>query len=161
MVKLTQAIRCQFVDELFKCVWPLRGVGAKRVKYVKYILHINPVSLPILSIHVPSGYENYSTRVILEYQPRSRSPSSYSEIMRWGRGFLERAYYLIKMPNFRYESIIIKSLFSIFVQSISIVYSKKKNNFFNDQQRQKSMWRIFLFFERRKLHKININRSSS
>ena len=32
MVKLTQAIRQQFADELFECVGPFCGIGAERVK---------------------------------------------------------------------------------------------------------------------------------
>ena len=32
MAKLTQTIRRQFVDELFECVWPFSGIGAKKVK---------------------------------------------------------------------------------------------------------------------------------
>ena len=28
MVKHTQAIRRQFADELFECVWPFYGIGA-------------------------------------------------------------------------------------------------------------------------------------
>ena len=31
MVKHTQAIRREIVDELFECVWPFCGVGAYRV----------------------------------------------------------------------------------------------------------------------------------
>ena len=34
MVKHTQAIRPQFADELFECVWPFCGVGAQRIKKV-------------------------------------------------------------------------------------------------------------------------------
>ena len=32
MVKHTEKIRRQPIDELFECVWPFCGVGAKRVK---------------------------------------------------------------------------------------------------------------------------------
>ena len=32
MVKHTQTIRRQFVNELFECVWPFYEIGAERVK---------------------------------------------------------------------------------------------------------------------------------
>ena len=38
MVKHTEKIRRQPIDELFECVWPVCGVGAKRVKIYKIIL---------------------------------------------------------------------------------------------------------------------------
>ena len=31
MAKHTQAIRRQFTDELFECIWPFYGIGALRV----------------------------------------------------------------------------------------------------------------------------------
>ena len=31
MVKHTQTIRRQIADDLFECVWPFYGIGAKRV----------------------------------------------------------------------------------------------------------------------------------
>ena len=38
MVKHTQAIRHQFADELFECVWPFWGLDALRVKTLKGVL---------------------------------------------------------------------------------------------------------------------------
>ena len=35
MVKHTETIRRQIVDELFECVWPFRGVGTWRVKKIE------------------------------------------------------------------------------------------------------------------------------
>ena len=66
----------------------------------------------------------------------------------------------MKMPNFRYDNILWTILFGIFEQLISInVYppnssvTPPKKKKFNEQQKQKPLWRIFPLFERRKLYR--------